>query len=287
MENIDIKLEQAAQFEEDKKYLHAVQIYLPLLEIEDYSRIAVLKLSELYEKLNNPTKAIELLQKYASIHKNDVAIIKHLSHLLLQNKKYDAVFDILEDISFDENPEVYFLSAYSHYHKNDFKIAAKHFRSFIEFNRSSELLADAYLFMAKSYLNLGLLDEAEFAAQKSEELYQGNADLLLVQAIIYYNKEMYLHSFEKIRKAISINEAESKYYKWAGKILFKLEEYKKAENYLNEYILNYQPDVELLSLLGQAYLGLDDKQKAQIYFDQALKIEPSCPDALEGKKMCK
>ena len=286
MSPIDNKLRMASQFEDDKKYLHALQIYEPLVNDEQYTKIASLRLSNIYEKLNNAKKAIELLQNYCDAKPEDYSVKKYFAHFLLRHKKYESCLNLLSSIPADENTEVYFLKGYANYHLGDFEISKINFTLFIENEKKSELLFEAHHYLAKIFLNIGELDNAEKSVADSEKLFSQNPDLKLTQAIIYYYKEMYLHAYEKIRRALSLKEGEPNYIKWAGKILIKIEDYEKAENYLRSYITVSEPDSELLSLLGLACLNTNKMNDAKTYFLKALEIDPDNEVAMKGKLKC-
>lgn len=276
----------ASQFEDEKKYLHALQIYEPLLKAEKYKKIVHLRLSNIYEKLNNTSKAIELLQQYCETEPEDFSAHKYFVHFLLRHKYYEKALEFLSLIPTKESTEVFFLAGFANYHLGEFEIAKNHFTSFVENESKSELLFEAHHFLAKIYLNLGHLDEAEKSTLNSEKLFSQNPDLKFTQAKIFYYKEMYLHAYEKIRRALALNEAELNYMKWAGKILVKLEDFSKAENYLRNYINVSEADSELYFLLGLTCLNTDKINEAKSFFDKALEIDPNNEEARKGKLKC-
>lgn len=286
MSPIDNKLRMASQFEDEKKYLHALQIYEPLINDEQYKKIASLRLSNIYEKLNNTEKAINLLQNYCDTKPEDYSVKLYFAHFLLRHKKYENCLNLLSTIPTEENTEVYFLKGYANYHLGDFEISQINFFSYIEKEKNSEFLFEAHHYLAKIFLNIGKLDDAEKSAANSEKLFSQNPDLKLTQAIIYYYKEMYLHAYEEIRRALSLNEGEPNYIKWAGKILVKIEDYEKAEDYLRNYIKVSEPDSELFSLLGLACLNTNKMNDAKTYFAKALEIDPNNEAAIKGKLKC-
>ncbi len=286
MNNTENKLRMATQFEDEKKYLHALQIYEPLVNNDKYKKIACLRLSNIYEKLNNAQKAKQLLQRYCETEPDDYSVKKYFAHFLLRNKLYEDCLAVLSTISNEESSEVFFLSGYANYNLGEFEIAQINFDSFIESEKKSELLFEAHHYLAKIYLNQGNLEEAEKSTLYSEKLFSQNADLKQTQAIIFYYKKMYRHAYEKIRRALALNEAEPSYMKWAGKILLKVEDYKKAENYLRNYINVTEPDSELLTLLGSACLNTAKMEEARSLFEQALEIDPLNENAKKGILKC-
>ena len=286
MNQTENKLRMASQFEDEKKYLHALQIYGPLINDEQYKKIACLRLSNIYEKLNNSKKARQLLQCYCETETDDYSVKKYFAHFLLRHKLYEECLNVLSSIPKEENNELFFLSGYANYNLGEFEIAKINFNSFIESEKKSELLFEAHHYLAKVFLNQGKLEEAERSTANSEKLFTQNPDLKLTQAIIYFYKEMYHHAYEKIRKALALNEAEPNYMKWAGKILMKMEDYKKAEDYLLSYINVSKPDAELYLLLGSACLNTNKISEAKSFFEKALEIDPQNQTAKDGMLKC-
>jgi tetratricopeptide (TPR) repeat protein len=99
---------------------------------------------------------------------------------------------------------------------------------------------------------------------------------------------MFLHAFEAISEAIKINSSDYNLYKWAGKILYHMGEFDKAEVYLKKFVnegdIDQKP--EIYALLGGTCLKNKKYKEAQDYFEMCLKLDPSNQIALKGKADC-
>ena len=97
---------------------------------------------------------------------------------------------------------------------------------------------------------------------------------------------MFLHANDEIKKALKFDDKNYSYIKWQGKILFKLEEYQKAEEYLNNYLSFENDDAEFFSLLGYSCLKNDKISEAQNFFYKALELDSSYDLANKGLELC-
>ena len=253
MEQVEYKLQLAEDFEKEGKYLHALQIYYSLFHRKEFKRTAIVKLSSLYEKMDKADQAVKLFESYL-LDNFDVEMRKYFSHYLIQNLKYTKAIEVLQYVSKEDNPEVYFLSGLASYKLGDYEIAKINFSEFTRKNRKSDLLPEAYLYLSKAYRHLNQYDSALENAKYSELIWNNNFELYLNMAKIYFYKKMYFHAFESITKAIKLNNIEPSLLKWAGKILYFMDEYEKAEDYLRKFVNHCNEDPEIYALLGNVCL---------------------------------
>jgi Flp pilus assembly protein TadD len=286
LDPLEYKLKLASEFEESKKYIHALQIYQPLLKHKIYKRIASVKVSGLYEKLNNNDLAIKILESYLKEEPQDAEVRKFLSHLLLRQNKNEEALEVLFPLSRKQNPDVFYLMGMANFNLKDYEISKLNFLEFMEVNEGGDILSEANLYLAKISIELENLDDASLYADKAIGLSGNNFEIYLTSAIIFYLKEMFVHAFTNIQKALKLKNEETLVQHWAGKILFKLGEYDKAEVYLRNTLLSSEPISETYSLLGFTYLNRKKIQDARLFFNKALKLNPSDKLAIEGIEKC-
>ena len=283
-QNVEYKIQIAESFEREGKLLHALQIYYILLKNKHHKKTAVIKLADIFQKFGKIEKAIILFEDYL-FENLDIEMQKYFAHYLIKNEKYEKALEVLEYISKESNPEIYFLNGLANYKLHDYEISKINFNEFIRKNKRSDLLPEAYLFLSKSYRHLKNYDLALENAKLSELIWNRNFELYLNLAKIYFHKEMYLHAFEAISKAIKINSSEFRLYKWAGKILYFMGEFEKAEDYLKTFINESDAvqDSEIYSLLGGTCLKNKKYNEARDYFELSLQLDPENESALKGK----
>lgn len=269
MNEKEFKVNKAVKFEEEGKFLHALQIYRQFIDDEEFGRFSVIKLANIYEKLNKVEISIKLIENFISKNQEDDNVLNYLANLLLRNNKFEKALHVLNRINDDNTYESSFLKGYAKYHLGDYEHAIENFNELIISNTNLELHSDTFIYLAKSYLNLGNLDKAHEAAEKAESFYQNNSELLLTLAIIFYNKEMYLHAHEKVRKALVLSDRSIKVIKWAAKILYKLEEFERAETFAKEYLEKFPHDSEINLLLANILTSLKRDNEAKDFFQNA------------------
>ena len=286
MNEAEFKLKKAIEFEEAGQLLHALQFYLPLLSNAKMKRTASMRIAGIYERLNNINSAVSIIQDYIDNNDEDIHVLRFYCHLLLRNELYDQALDVLSSLSAEDHPEVLFLSGLANFSISEYEIAKINFETFANENQGSDLLPDSYLYLSKINIRQNNLDKALTYAKKSQELLNQNYDVHLTLAIIYYLKEMYLHSYDSIQKAKRLNQDDPKLAEWTGKILFKLGEFEKAEQLLRNFISKTNSSSEVYSLLGLTCLKANKYDDAEEFFNMALKLNPKNEIAIEGLKKC-
>ena len=275
MKESEYKLKQAREFEDKGQDLHALQIYLAMLNDEEAKRVATIRLAIIYEKMERHDKVREILDSFISDQPDDEDVHIFYAHYLIRHKNFEDSLKVLSGVSTEDNPDVFYLVGLSNYKLGDLRTAEINFRSFTQSDPGSELMPEAHLYLAKIFLKKGEYDKALEFAKKSESFLSQNFNVHLVQAKILFRKEMYFHALESINMALNLNDSDGAVFKWAGKIFIKLGEYKRAEFYLSEYITTCEPDAEVYSLLGIAYKNNKKKNEALNCFNKSLKIDPT------------
>ncbi len=287
MNRNEFEFKSALSFEREEKFLHALQIYKRLLNDENFKKKAALRISAVYDKLKKSKEATKFLAEYCSENADDSEIVKYLASRFIIEKKYENAVESLKPLNADENPGINFLSGYAYYYLGKFELAKEKLEMFISSGAREDLRSEAFLHLAKSYLNLGLTDEAFEIAEKGEKLNPENDEILFIKGKIYFRRQMYRHAYETVKRALVFNEGEPEYLKLLGKILFKMDEFEKAENYLTNLCSMNCADEETFALLGYAFLKRNEKSKAVKYFEQAITLNPEYNYAKEGLKLCK
>lgn len=286
MLHFDYKIKKAADFEAQGKTLHAVQIYMSIINDDKTYALAYIKLANLYDRTGYSESAISLLKKYLTETGDDVEIRLFLGQILLKNDLWQEAIEAFSVFDPEERPLIAFFTGYAHFMLREFEISRVHFNNFLEYDKSTEFQAETYLYLAKVHVELGVFDEALKYAKMIEEVYHNNWELHLTMAIIFYNTGMYSHSVTSINKAIKLNEKEPSLYEWAGKANFKLGDYKGAEKYFLKFIENSEASSEAYSFLALTYLNTRKIKEAKNYFDLALSLDPANEIALDGRKKC-
>jgi len=278
------KLKTAREFEAQNKPLHAIQIYLLLInDYPDYSE-PYFRLAEIYENLSKLNNAINLFEKISKHQPDDKDVKLYYAQFLIRNAKWEKAIDVLSFISSEEEPIVFYFIGYAYFMLKDFELAKVNFLSFIISDEQPEIIQEAYLYLAKVEIELKEFENALRYAKKAEVLFSDFWELHVIYAQIYLNRDMINHAIKSVEKAIRFNPKEPTIFVWAGKIYFKNNDYKKAETYFTKFIeLSEDISSKDYTLLAEVYLHNGKFREAVTYFDSAVKLDPKNKTAIEGK----
>lgn len=282
---IDHKLKQAGDYQASGKYLHAIQVYNSLIAEYPEHTDAYLNLADLYELLGKIQPAIDLLKNYLISYPDSREVRLYLGQFLLRNSMWEESNEVLSYILPEEEPIVLFFMGYSHYMLDEYDLAKINLLNFISVEEQSELLHEAYLYLAKIEIELTNFESALSFAKKAELLYGNFWELNLIFAISYFHLGMYAHALLPVEKAKKLNPNDASVREWAGKIYLKSGDFLKAEENFLKYIeLSEEATSEIYASLGEACYQAKKPKDAILYFDMALKLDPDNKLALSGKK---
>ncbi|MFZ1517741.1 MAG: tetratricopeptide repeat protein [Ignavibacteriaceae bacterium] len=276
------KLKLAAAFISEGKNLHAAQIYRKLIE-EDGKEDFYFQLAELYEDMGFVNAGKNILNDLLQIKNNDDSIALFLGQFLLRNSKWFEAIEVLTPIS-TSNPLTEFLIGYAYLMLNEFELSKEYFTNYISAEDSSELKQEANLYLAKVEFELHNYNSALDYANKAKYLFSDFWELNLILAKVYYNLNMFAHAVTPIQKALKLNSKDSVVQEYAGKIYYQLQDYKKAEEFFAQCIeLSSEVSAEIYTLLAKSFLKQMKSDEAKMFFDLALRVDPTYEPAIAAK----
>lgn len=271
---IEQKFKQASAFEDEKKFLHAIQVYEKLIAKYPEERYSYVRLSKIYERLNNINAALNILKKSIFLFSDDEALKIYMASFLIKNNFYAEASDILDEVSKDENPEVYFLLGVINFHLKENEISRIYFDRYVDLNKGVNI-EEALVYLTKLAIRLNKIDEGFNYILRAEELTGLNFEVHYLTAQLYYFREMNYHAYESIKKALKLNEKSVAINEWAGRILFALDEFVKAEKYLRYCLNSEEVSSEVYTLLGLTCKKNDKVKEANLFFEEALILNPN------------
>lgn len=280
-ERIKFKLKLASAFISEGKNLHAVQVYLNLIEDTEKEEI-YFHLAELYEDMGFIDSGKNILSNLVrSKNNNDVTL--YFGQYLLRNSRWIEAIEILNSIS-ETTPAALFLIAYSYMMLNEFELAKEYFADFITFDEKNDLKQEANLYLAKIEYELRNYNSALNYATNAQYLYSDFWELNLILAKVYYSLDMFTHAVNPIQKALKLNPKDASVQEFAGKIYYQLQDFKKAEKYFSEFIdLSSEVSAEIYTLLAKSFLKQRKMEEANLFFELALQTDPAYQPAIAGK----
>jgi len=280
-ERIKFKLKLASAFISEGKNLHAVQVYLNLIEETEREEI-YFHLAELYEDMGFIDSGKNILSNLVRLKNNNDATL-YFGQYLLRNSRWIEAIEILNSIS-ETTPAALFLIAYSYMMLNKFELAKEYFADFITFDEKNDLKQEANLYLAKIEYELRNYNSALNYATNAQYLYSDFWELNLILAKVYYSLDMFTHAVNPIQKALKLNPKDVSVQEFAGKIYYQLQDFKKAEKYLSEFIdLSSEVSAEIYTLLAKSFLKQRKMEEANLFFELALQTDPAYQPAIAGK----
>ena len=164
------------------------------------------------------------------------------------------------------------------FQEKDYKAAARAFRGAIALSPSSSFTKDAAKFLAMSELQLGHIDKAIEAYEKSIELNPDSDEPHVDLAKLLFTQEKYKEAEQHYAKAVELNPDVVNYYSLGQAQMFQ-EKYTEAEASFNK-VLQLAPD-DSNSYYGMGLLKSKqgDYEKAIEYFETAVKSKNDFYDA--------
>lgn len=281
-ERIKYKLKLAEQFISEGKNLHAIQIYLNLIEEAGRDQY-YFYLAQLYEDMGFVEGGRKILSELIEIDVENNNARLFLGEYLLRNSLWLEAIEVLNTIS-DLTPPTIFLIGYAYLMLNEFELSKEYFTKYVSKDEKSELKQEANLYLAKIEYELSNFDSALNYAKNAQINYSDFWELNLILAKVYYNLGMFTHANVPIQKAIKSNPKDTSVLEFAGKIYFQLSDYKNAEKYFSEFIeQSSEVSAEIYTLLAKSFLKQRKIEEANLFFELALKIDPAYQQAIVGK----
>ena len=201
----EYKMKMAKEFEASGRLLHAVQLYNNLIEEYPEESEAYFNLADLYEHFDKVEAGTELLEKFLNRDPENKAVRIFLGQYLMRNEKWREANNVLQYIPVEDEPIVSFFLGYSYFKLKQYKHSKTNFLNFISVEEHSELVQEAYLYLAKIEVELSDYKNALAFAKKADILYENSWELKAIFAVSYFNLGMYAHAVDPVEKAIKIN----------------------------------------------------------------------------------
>ena len=202
-ERIKCKLKLGSAFISEGKNLHAIQVYLNLIEETEREEI-FFQLAELYEDMGFIDAGKKILTDLVRLKNGSNNVTLYFGQYLLRNSRWIEAIEVLNDIT-ELTPASLFLIAYSYMMLNNFKKAKKYFSDYIISEKKSDLKQEANLYLAKIEYELHNYNSALNYATNAQYLFSDFWELNLILSKVYYSLEMFTHAVNPIQKALKLN----------------------------------------------------------------------------------
>lgn len=124
------------------------------------------------------------------------------------------------------------------------------------------------------YHQNGLFDDAEALYMEALDSDKNNAQLYNLLGVLKFQKSDVDSAIGYIQKAISLSKSEY-YYESLFQVFIRKEDFEQILSYENEVTTLYPKNFTLLFNLGYAYKKLGNFDRALMYYEKALEVDPT------------
>ncbi len=272
MDNLSDKLNFASNLEAEGNYLHAVQIYQKILLVED-NRKVILRLANLYEKMNHSGKVISMISEYLQNKPNDFEVKEVFAQFLLRiNKPEYLISNYLEE---DNSPMLTYYCAIAYLKLKDNYNALRYFEKVIEMKVENEYLIKSYFILIEIQIQNQDLSTSLENLQILEKISDNFAEVYFLFTKVYFLKNQFYFAQDFWQKARNNGCKKTEFLYLGGKIHLELKQFAEAEKWFELYLKYKKNNSEIFSLLSYTNYRLENFEKAEKYLEKALKIDPN------------
>jgi len=284
-------LEQARAFADERKFLHALQLYHKITAAAPSLDVAWVELAHVQFELKQYNAAEKSLLKAVAASDQPQEILFLVGNLYLkigQHSKalsyYKKLLGHQRALSTDLRAHLNFNTALAYYGRGNPKLAEIHFRATRKidprFPRINESLGELLVRRGAYVEAIQCLKQAVTLESYS---WIGHFLLGTAYAKVYDHR----NAHEQFVTAIDMNPKEPRAWQMCGEVLLSLQRLDEAERYLHK-ALELNPLLTDAAVdLGYLFLQRGDYQRARECFEHALQLDPGNSKALKGSKELK
>lgn len=279
----DEKLNLASSYESTGNYLHALQIYIALIEADASNVEAYIRLVILYEKTGRIEEAETVIDKLIIANQNSDYALIFATEFTLRYSHWSKALDVLKKIDAAAYPIAYYWSGLCNYNLKNYNQAKSSLEHLRKVDDKYEYWRHALFLLANIEFDTGNYNNALDYAQKIEYVYSDNWELYLLLAKIYLKLDMIVHAEEKIMKSLKFAKEKSSVIETAAIIFLRAGKYKKSEKYFN-LLLESTDEIsaEVYSSIGSIAEANKELEKARLYYELALSIDSGYQPAMSA-----
>lgn len=259
-------------------WLHAVQVYLRLIDDAPAEWSYRIRLGTLYLEMGNLQAAEQVLLQALRYDADNPDVLYALGLACYQSDDLDRAMFYLMQLAGRSIPKVHYSLGLVYWRRDDFVNAERQFRLALDLQGD---YADAAFALGETCLRLGKSGEAVEALRNAAAISPDDdvISMTLGQALIGDGQwEAAGIVFTNILRRTP--EHDDAVHALAG-VWIRLNRLDDAEQLLKSVLLRMPRQPRTLVLLGRLALVKSNRGKAESYFRSALEIEPDNEEALE------
>jgi len=284
-------LEQARACVDDRKLLHALQLYYKIVAAAPSLDTAWVELAYVQFELKHYAAAERTLLKAVATSEEPQEILFLVGNLYLKLghhtkalSYYKKLLGHQHELSVDLRAHLNFNTALAYYSRGNPKLAEIHFRATRKidprFPKINESLGELLLRRAAYTEAIQCLKEA-IAIDAHSRI--GHYLLGMAYTKVYDWRAAH----DEFVAAIEMDPNEPRAWQMCGEVLLSLQRLDEAERYLHKALELNPLLTDAVVDFGYLFLQRGDFQRARECFERALQLEPGHPNALRGTRELK
>jgi len=284
-------LEQARAFVEERKLLHALQMYHKITAAAPSLDIGWVEMAYVQFEMKQYAAAEKTLLRAVATSSEPQEIFFLVGNLYLKLgdhgkalSYYKKLLGHQQWLAKDLRAHLNFNTALAYYSRNNVKLAEVHFRATRRIDPSFPKINES---LGELLLQRGAYIEAIQCLKQAITLesYSWIAHYLLGTA--YVKIYDWRKAYDEFVMAIDMDPNEPKAWHMCGEVLLSLQRLDEAERYLRKALELNPLMTDAVADFGFLFLKRGDLQRAREYFERALELEPRNPKALQGARELK
>ncbi|MBI2619166.1 MAG: tetratricopeptide repeat protein [Ignavibacteriales bacterium] len=281
-------LEQARGYVEERKLLHASQMYRRITEAAPELESAWVELSHVYSELRQYQAAENVLQRAMSRSNDPNKITFLLGNLYFRcgdsNRALTYYKQLLvheRQLSLTLRSHLEFNIALCYFSRGNFKLAESHFRKTKRIDPQFPKINES---LGELLLRRNVLPEAITVLKQAivDDPSSWIGHYLL--GLAFARRRQWAGAYDEFVSAVEMDPNEPNGWQMCGEVLLALERYEEAERYLRKSLELNPQLTDAIANVGTLYLRRGDSETASECFERALSLEPRNAKALRGKE---
>jgi tetratricopeptide (TPR) repeat protein len=284
-------LEQARSLVDERKLLHALQLYYKITEASPELDIAWVELAYVQFALKQYEAAEKTLLRAVSTSNEPQEILFLVGNLYLKLEQYPKALTYYKKLlgeqktlNNDLRAHLNFNAALAYYYRNNICLAEIHFRAARRIDPRFPKINES---LGELLLRRGAYAEAIECLKEAVSNEQDSSIAHFMLGTAYAKMYDWRRAHEEFVVAIDMDPNEPRAWHMCGEALLSLHRLDEAERYLRKALEMNPQLTDAVVDFGFLFLRRGDYQRAKELFEEALQLEPHHARALQGTRELK
>lgn len=281
-------LDEARGYVDERKFLHAAQVYRRITSLAPSVEAAWVELSHVYSELKQFEAAEHVLQQAMESSSDPKKIVFLLGGLYQKTGEYHRALNYYKRLLVNEKQlsmtfrsHLQFNIGLCYFYKGNTRLAESHFRKTKAIDEHFPKINES---LGELLMRRGSVTEAISVLKHAiaHDPYSWIAHYLL--GVAFSRLKEWNSAYEEFVSAIEMDPNEATGWQMCGEVLLSLERFDEAEQYLRKALEMNPHLTDAIANVGFLYLSRGDAETAFQCFERALALEPRNAKALRGKQ---